>query len=84
MVITYLHYSVELWNCNSCCWFADSEIAKQLRDEVEQIQRQQQNLYELYQEYCKKGQELKKEKLVCFMADSDTVTLDVQLCHQKH
>jgi len=48
---------------------AGSEIAKHLRDEVERIQRQQQNLYELYQEYGKKGQELKKEKLVCSTVD---------------
>lgn len=53
----------------SCYLFADSEIAKHLRDEIEQIQQQQKNQYELYQEYCRKGQELKKEKLVCSTAD---------------
>ena len=52
-------------DCNSCYWFADSEIARHLRDEVERIQRQQQSLNELYQEYGRKGQELKNEKRVC-------------------
>ena len=67
--IVIFHCIIEFLRANICCcrgWrCADSEIAKQLRDEADRVLRQQKNLHELYQEYCRKGQELKKEKLVC-------------------
>ena len=46
-----------------------SEIAQRLRDEAEMLHRQQKNLHELYKEYSRKGQELRKEKQVCSTMD---------------